>query len=53
MKWRPACGKKDASLVFFEAKDALKRLEKKGDLFAPVLTLKQNLKKALKSPIPT
>ncbi len=40
---------KDASLVFFEAEDALKRIEKKGDLFAPVLTLKQNLKKALKN----
>ena len=39
--------KKDASLVFFEADAALKRVEKKGDLFAPVLTLKQNLKKAL------
>jgi bifunctional non-homologous end joining protein LigD len=39
--------KKDSSLVFFEAGEALKRVEKKGDLFAPVLTLKQNLKKAL------
>jgi bifunctional non-homologous end joining protein LigD len=39
--------KKDASLTFFEAAEALKRVEKKGDLFAPVLTLKQNLKKAL------
>jgi len=41
--------KKDSSLVFFEAEEALKRVEKKGDLFAPVLTLKQNLKKALAS----
>jgi bifunctional non-homologous end joining protein LigD len=41
--------KKEPSLVFFEAADALKRVEKKGDIFAPVLTLKQNLKKALKS----
>ena len=40
---------KKASLVFFEAEEALKRIEKKGDLFAPVLTLKQSLKKALKS----
>jgi bifunctional non-homologous end joining protein LigD len=40
-------GKKDASLVFFDANTALKRVEKKGDLFAPVLTLKQSLKKAL------
>jgi len=39
--------KKDASLLFFEANEAMKRLEKKGDLFAPVLTLKQHLKKAL------
>jgi bifunctional non-homologous end joining protein LigD len=39
--------KRDASLVFFEALDALKRVEKKGDLFAPVLTMKQNLKDAL------
>lgn len=39
--------KKDASLVFFEAADALKRVEKKGDLFAPVLNLKQSLKDAL------
>jgi bifunctional non-homologous end joining protein LigD len=39
--------KKDASLVFFEATDALRRVEKKGDLFARVLTLKQSLKKAL------
>jgi bifunctional non-homologous end joining protein LigD len=37
----------DASLVFFEANDALKRVEAKGDLFAPALTLKQSLKKAL------
>jgi len=41
--------KKDASLVFFEAAEALKRVEKKGDLFAPVLTLKQDMKKALKA----
>jgi bifunctional non-homologous end joining protein LigD len=38
---------KDASLVFFEAEEALRRVEKKGDLFAPVLKLKQSLKKAL------
>jgi bifunctional non-homologous end joining protein LigD len=41
--------KKDASLVFFEAVDALKRVEKKGDLFAPLLTMKQNLKGVLKA----
>jgi len=39
--------KKNASLVFLEAADALKRVEKKGDLFASVLTLKQSLKDAL------
>jgi len=39
--------KKDASLIFFKAEAALKRVEKKGDLFSRVLTLKQNLKKAL------
>jgi bifunctional non-homologous end joining protein LigD len=39
--------KKDPSLVFFEAVNALKRVEKKGDLFAPVLTMKQSLKDAL------
>jgi bifunctional non-homologous end joining protein LigD len=41
--------KKDPSLVFFEADAALKRVEKKGDLFAPVLMLKQSLKKAVAS----
>lgn len=41
--------KEDASLVFFEADEALRRVEKKGDLFAPVLTLKQNLRLALAS----
>jgi len=39
--------KKDPSLVFFEADAALKRVEKKGDLFAPILTMKQSLKDAL------
>jgi bifunctional non-homologous end joining protein LigD len=41
--------KEDASLVFFEAAAASKRVEKKGDLFSRVLTLKQNLKEALKA----
>jgi len=41
--------KKNSSLIFFETQAALKRVEKKGDLFAPVLTLQQNLKKALES----
>jgi bifunctional non-homologous end joining protein LigD len=39
--------KNDAALVFFEAAAALKRVAKKGDLFAPILTLRQNLKRAL------
>jgi bifunctional non-homologous end joining protein LigD len=39
--------KEDSSFVFVEAAEALKRVEKKGDLFARVLTLKQDLKKAL------
>lgn len=35
--------KKDASLLVFEAGDVLKRVEKMGDLFEPVLKLKQEL----------
>jgi bifunctional non-homologous end joining protein LigD len=38
---------KEPSLVFFEAGEALTRVEKIGDLFAPILTLKQSLKRAL------
>jgi bifunctional non-homologous end joining protein LigD len=38
-----ALKKKDASLLVFEAKDALARVEKMGDLFEPVQTLKQKL----------
>ena len=37
--------KKDASLLVFEAHQVLKRVEKMGDLFAPLLTLKQKLPK--------
>ncbi len=33
----------DADSLVFEAGDVLKRVEKQGDLFAPVLELKQNL----------
>ena len=36
---------KDASLLVFEAEQVLKRVEKKGDLFEPVLKLKQKLPK--------
>jgi hypothetical protein len=35
--------KKDASRLVFEATDVLARVEKSGDLFAPVQTLKQKL----------
>lgn len=43
-----ACARKeDPSLVFFEPDEVLKRVEKKGDLFAPVLTLRQSLKKVI------
>jgi bifunctional non-homologous end joining protein LigD len=34
---------KKAALLYFEATDVLKRVAKLGDLFAPVLTLKQRL----------
>ena len=37
--------KKDAGLLVFEAGQVLKRVEKMGDLFEPVLTLKQKLPK--------
>ena len=35
----------DIGLLTFEAKEALRRVKKKGDLFAPVLSLKQRLPK--------
>ena len=38
-----ALKKKDARALVFEARDVLKRVEKLGDLFAPVLTLRQKL----------
>ncbi|HEY5708639.1 MAG TPA: non-homologous end-joining DNA ligase [Solirubrobacterales bacterium] len=38
-----AVEKKDADSLVFEAADVLKRIEEHGDLFAPVLELKQNL----------
>ena len=38
-----ALKKNDAKHLMFESKDVLKRVQKLGDLFAPVLTLKQNL----------
>jgi len=37
--------KKDASLLVFESKQVLERVEKFGDLFAPLLSLKQKLPK--------
>jgi bifunctional non-homologous end joining protein LigD len=38
-----ALKKKDASLLVFEAKQVVARVDKLGDLFAPVLELKQRL----------
>jgi len=38
-----ALKKKDAERLVFEAKDVLARVEKMGDLFEPVLKLKQKL----------
>ena len=40
-----ALKKKDASLLVFEARQVLERVGKRGDLFEPVLTLKQRLPK--------
>jgi bifunctional non-homologous end joining protein LigD len=40
-----ALKKKDASLLAFESHQVLERVEKTGDLFAPVLKLKQKLPK--------
>ncbi|MDX2185857.1 MAG: non-homologous end-joining DNA ligase [Opitutaceae bacterium] len=40
---------RSASTLQFTPEDALKRLEKKGDLFAPVLSLKQRLPRAFLS----
>jgi bifunctional non-homologous end joining protein LigD len=34
---------KDAGLLSFEAEAALRRVDKRGDLFAPLLALKQKL----------
>ncbi len=38
-----AAKKEDADSLVFEAKDVLKRIERDGDLFAPVLELRQKL----------
>jgi bifunctional non-homologous end joining protein LigD len=46
VSWREvamAKKKDDVSLLTFEAKDVLRRVKRKGDLFAPVLTLRQRL----------
>jgi bifunctional non-homologous end joining protein LigD len=40
-----ALQKKDASVLVFESHQVLERVEKDGDLFAPLLTLKQKLPK--------
>jgi bifunctional non-homologous end joining protein LigD len=43
--------KKDAGLLVFESKDVIKRFEKMGDLFEPVLEMKQKLPE-LKAAVP-
>ncbi len=46
VKWEEveqALKKKDATMLVFEAPQTIKRFEKMGDLFAPLLTLKQRL----------
>ncbi|MFN8390764.1 MAG: non-homologous end-joining DNA ligase [Bdellovibrionota bacterium] len=48
---RRALKKKDKSLLYFEPKDALKRLDKLGDLFAPALSMKQRIPKSFQSAI--
>jgi bifunctional non-homologous end joining protein LigD len=48
LKWKEverAVKRKDAGNLVFEIPDAVKRLDKEGDLFAPVLELKQRLPK--------
>jgi bifunctional non-homologous end joining protein LigD len=48
VKWdelKRALKKSDSTLLFFDAETALKRLKKSGDLFAPVVKLKQRLPK--------
>jgi bifunctional non-homologous end joining protein LigD len=48
VKWEEvefALKKKDVGVLVFEAAEVLKRVEKMGDLFAPVLKLKQKLPK--------
>jgi bifunctional non-homologous end joining protein LigD len=47
-----ALKKKDANLLVFEAAQTVKRVEKMGDLFAPLLTLKQSLPDLKKSVSP-
>ena len=48
VKWEEveqAYKKKDAALLVFEAEQVIKRVEKMGDLFEPILSLKQKLPK--------
>ena len=48
MKWEEveqAYKKKDAGLLVFEAEQVIKRVEKMGDLFEPIVSLKQKLPK--------
>jgi DNA end-binding protein Ku len=43
---RSCSRKKDAALLSFDAQEVLRRTEEKGDLFAPLLSLKQKLPRA-------
>ena len=43
---------RDPSLLSFESSTALARIEKNGDLFAPLLSLKQSLPRATLNPKP-
>jgi len=52
VKWTELKRLKRAETLFFPPEAALKRLKKLGDLFSPVLTLKQKLPKAFASAAP-
>jgi bifunctional non-homologous end joining protein LigD len=53
VRWTELQRLKRAETLFFSPAAALKRLKRLGDLFAPVLTLKQTLPKAFTAPRPT
>jgi bifunctional non-homologous end joining protein LigD len=50
LEWREetaACRKRDASALSFEVDEVLARVDKRGDLFEPVLKTKQKLPASL------